>query len=227
MIRIFIESGVNSAISCNKETTNEEEFIKKFIQHHFKGIVYKIDFEIYGIGGYTNLENSKPSLEDKKKQDVNLVIFDADGIYNGGGFDVRKKAIIEMKERMGVDFELFLWPNNHDDGDFESLLLQMINNKHQGVLDCYDSFVKCVERRDSKGKLYELPGRKAEMYTYIDIMRLSKKERDKLHKGYYLFDNDQYWDLDAKAANSLRDFLLPYIEPMIEGKTDSDAEKMI
>lgn len=210
MIRIFIESGVGAAKDKNKETTNEEDFVVKFIEHHFKEMVYKTDFDVFGIGGYTKLINIQPLLEDKTDNDINIVIFDADDAYNGGGYKIRYQELLNVQNQMKVEFDLFLWPNNHDDGDFESLLELMINSEHQGMLDCYDGFEKCVGGRDSKGVLYKLPGRKAKMYTYISIMNLSKTERDKLSKGYYLFEDERYWNLDAPAIKPLKDFLKQY-----------------
>jgi hypothetical protein len=210
MIRIFIESGVGAAKDKNKETTNEKDFVVKFIEHHFKEMVYKTDFDVFGIGGYTKLINIQPLLEDKTDNDINIVIFDADDAYNGGGYKIRYQELLNVQNQMKVEFDLFLWPNNHDDGDFESLLELMINSEHQGMLDCYDGFEKCVSRRDSKGELYKLPGRKAKMYTYISIMNLSKTERDKLSKGYYLFEDERYWNLDAPAIKPLKDFLKQY-----------------
>ena len=87
----------------------------------------------------------------------------------------------------------------------------MINPQHQGVLDCFDGFVQCVGGRDPNGSLYELPDRKAEMYTYIEIMKLSKDEEDKLHKGYFLFDNASFWNLDSPVADNLKDFLALFL----------------
>lgn len=211
MIRIFIESGVSDATKKSKEITSEQEFVIRFVEHHFPNNVYKKDFEVIGIGGYTKLEKSKPIFEDVKPGDKNLVIFDADGVNNGGGFAKRQAYLLDEMNRLNLSFELFLWPNNHDDGDFESLLLGMINPQHQGVLDCFDGFVQCVGGRDPNGSLYELPDRKAEMYTYIEIMKLSKDEEDKLHKGYFLFDNASFWNLDSPVADNLKDFLALFL----------------
>lgn len=44
MIKIFIESGVNQAQRKNKRTTNEQDFVEKFIQRHFPHYRPSIDF---------------------------------------------------------------------------------------------------------------------------------------------------------------------------------------
>lgn len=206
MIRIFLETGENQAKSKNKKTTNEQDFIVKFIEHHFPTKKYGVDFEVSGLGGKDTLDISAPMFYLKNEEDKNVVIFDADTDKNGGGFTKRRDAILKQKTALNLDFDLFLWPNNKDDGDFENLLLGMINPRHQGVLDCYEGFEKCVSGRDPNGEEYELPGRKGEVYTYIEIMKLTEAARKELHKGFYQFDNSDYWDLDAQAGNVLKSF---------------------
>lgn len=210
MIRIFIETGENQAKKNDKKITNEQDFVIKFIEHHFPGKVNGVDFEVKGLGGKDTLENSAPVFQLTNEGDVNLLIFDADGPANGGGFAVRKADIERQRLQLHLNFELFLWPNNSDDGDFESLVLEMINPQHQGVLDCFEGFEKCVGGHDPEGLLYELPGRKGEAYTYIELMKLSTDERKSLHKGYWHFENPKFWDLDAAAGNALKTFLQPF-----------------
>lgn len=211
MIRIFIESGVNPAKAKGKKVTNEQDFVIKFIEHHFPTKVNGVDFWVFGLGGKDTLANSIPMFQLANLGDKNIVIFDADGSSNGGGFSIRKKAIEQERAQLKLDFDLFLWPNNANDGDFENLLLQMINPKHRGVLDCFERFEMCVGGHDPEGKLYELPGRKAEAYTYVDIMRMSDEDRKAFHHdGYYHFDYLDFWDLDAEAGHALKAFLHPY-----------------
>lgn len=209
MINIYIESGVEQAKGKNKKTTNEKDFIVKFIEHHFPGKSHELDFDVQGIGGKDKLEASAPIFR-LAENDTNIVVFDADSPLNGGGFNKRKSEIETQRQKLSLNFELFLWPNNRDDGDFETLLLKMVNPKHQGVLDCYQSFEKCVGGRDPKGLMYELPGLKAEMYTYIEIMKLSEDERKALKNGFYQFDNPEYWNLDSADAMPLKAFLDRY-----------------
>ena len=42
MIRIFIESGVNKALDRGKETTNEQDFVEKFILSSFPQLFYPL-----------------------------------------------------------------------------------------------------------------------------------------------------------------------------------------
>ena len=51
-----------------------------------------------------------------------------------GGFEKRKEFLLEIKERLSLDFELFLYPNNQDDGIFENLLERIVNPKHKRII---------------------------------------------------------------------------------------------
>lgn len=51
-----------------------------------------------------------------------IVILDADTIDKRWGFEARKRNTIEKMRENKVEFPFFLYPNNHDDGDFEVLL---------------------------------------------------------------------------------------------------------
>lgn len=213
MINIYIESGVNQAKRNSKETTNEQDFVVKFIEHHFPGKVRGIDFQAIGFGGKDTLANNASVLEDSTIQgNTNIVIFDADTTSNQGGFKIRKAEIDQIKSEYNMQFDLFLWPNNHDDGDFESLLLQMININHRGILNCFDNFTMCVGGHDPEKQLYVLPGRKSEIYTYIELMRKETLEEEAFKKGYWLYNNPSFWNLDAEGGLPLYAFLKGYFD---------------
>lgn len=213
MIRIFIESGVAVATNTGKKTTNEADFVEKVITHYFPKAVVSSDFEVVGVNGWTNIVNQVYDFNQNTDEGgINLVIFDADEGRNGGGFDKRKASLDDLKEQMGIEFNLFLWPNNKDNGDFELLLSQVINSKHQCLLDCYDVFEDNVRQHDPKEEKYVTPGRKGKMYTYETLHKgLLKYEKD-IKNGYWQFDNPEYWNLDAEQLKPLVDFLTPFFD---------------
>ena len=207
MIKIFIESGINAAKKHDKETTNEQDFIVKVIAKHFPKCQYGTDYEIVGTGGWTNLPNL--AFEFESNSDVggtNLVIFDADENRNGGGFAKRQTEITNLMSPT-IDYELFLWPNNKTDGDFELLLSKIVNPKHQCLLDSYEHFEEEVRSHDPNDKKYDIPGRKGEMYTYISLHKKSSTQDKKFKRGYWLFDDTKYWDLSSNELKPLLDFL--------------------
>ena len=210
MIKIFIESGVNAAQKHDKETTNEQDFIVKVIAKHFPNCKYKVDFDVIGINGWTNIpKNEYEFKENSDKGFSNLVIFDADEERNGGGFAKRQSEILAMKSE-SIEFDLFLWPDNHTDGDFEMLLSKIINSEHQCLLDCYENFEDEVRANDPDEVKYETPGRKGEMYSYISLQKMSQKQKKELSKGYWMFDDSKYWDLSSDELKPLTDFLGVY-----------------
>ena len=140
---------------------------------------------------------------------ANLVIFDADEERNGGGFAIRQAEIQALKSD-SIDFDLFLWPDNQTDGDFELLLSKIVNPEHQCLLDCYEHFEDEVRANDPEEEKYDTPGRKGEMYSYISLQKMSQKQKDYLSKGYWMFDNPKYWDLSSEELNPLIDFLNMY-----------------
>lgn len=212
MINIYIESGLNQAARAGKMTTNEKDFVEKFIKHHFPDRELKKDYDVIGIGGKDKLARNASVLEISSLKNTNIVIFDADTILNGGGYAKRAEEIENIKSENKMKFDLFLWPNNHDDGDFESLLMKMVSQQHEGIIKCFEGYEKCVGGQDPENKKYVLPGRKGCMYTYIEIMKKDKEEKQQFKDGYWLFENPQYWDLDAEYGLPLKLFLEKYLK---------------
>ena len=208
MIRIFIESGIQQATRQGKKTTNEQKFIEEFITHHFPEKQISIDYEVIGIGGKDTLSNSVlPFLDNTLKGGTNILLFDADTTHNLGGYTIRTQELLAEKIKLGIEFELFLWPNNQDDGDFESLLIQMINPAHQCLLDCFNGFEMCIRGNDPESKVYNTPERKSAIYTYINSFIKTQAEEKRMKSGDWLFNDHRFWDLDAEAGKVLVSFL--------------------
>lgn len=205
--RIYLES--------KNSKTSEYTFIKSYL-NYLTGNRCDSLFEIISVNGKDNLHNSVNFFQETADQGLkNIVIFDADTDCNDGGFKTRKEELLKKKEDFAIEFDLFLFPNNKEDGDFETLLEKCINIKHQCLLDCFHKFEGCVSsHRDEKGEcLYVAPNRKAMMYTYVESMKKSNKETEKFHKDKdYFFDNPEYWNLEAEGLKELKLFLTQYID---------------
>lgn len=198
MIRIYLET--------EKPATPERVFVNTILCH------LKVDmneFEIICVGGKDNLRNVINKMKETVIQDhgCNLVIFDADGIENGGGFEKRKSEIETLLASSGVNADLFLWPNNKDDGDFETLVEKLIRQDlHKQFLYCFHDYEACL------GKEYLSPNRKGKLHTFVSAQKgLSKKQRDGLGKGEWMFDNPNLWNLNSQELESLKDFLNKYL----------------
>lgn len=211
MIKIFIESGVNQAEKSGKETTDEKDFVEKFIQQNFPQYKLSEDYEVIGTGGKDNLHKFQTILQENTfNGGTNLVIYDADSRFNGGGYSKRKIHYNTQKTTLEIEFDLFLWPNNHSDGDFESMLLQITQPKHKGLLDCFNQYAKRI-RRISRGKIkYKVPGKKGCIHSYISAMPMKRKEKELFTKGYWAFENEEYWNLDSEYLQPLKEFFGRY-----------------
>lgn len=191
-IKIFLETG--------KKTTPEFVFIKTLLRSIGKPVD---DEDIKCLDGWTNLEKIFAQQVRKPEIEKILIVFDADFVRNNGGFEYRKKDLETVINRSS-QAELFLFPNNADDGDFETLLVQIVNKEdNERFFDCFSDFEKCL------GDSYRHPNLKAKLYSYINLQKkLSSQERDKLGRGEWLFEDKRFWNLDHPSLDTLKEFFL-------------------
>ena len=192
MTYIFLETG--------KPATSEAVFIKTLIENLGYNISSnKVEF----VNGYKNLVNVIPTIKARCAEGGKVVIiFDADSLWNNGGYETRKKYIEEVLGENNAQAELFLFPNNEEDGDFETLLEHLIQKeKHTQMLDCYADYETCL------GNDYVHPNLKGKIFTYISAMKMSSSKRRKLGNGEWMFDNAEYWSLESDYLKPLKAFL--------------------
>ncbi len=202
MTTIFIES--------KHLKTPEANFVKTYINLKFP---YFKNFEIVPLNGWQGLWKTNKLIENIDLGNQNIIIFDADSSNNNGGFQKRKKEIEAIKTEQNIDFELFLFPNNSDDGDFELLLENIINQKHKKLLDCFGKYEKCIDNSKSNNSLkYKLPIRKAKIYSYVDAFPKERKFNERFKNGDWFFENETYWNLSTKYLDSLKQFIEQFID---------------
>lgn len=192
MTYIFLETG--------KPATSEAVFIKTLIENLGYNISSnKVEF----VNGYKNLVNVIPTIKARCAEGGKVVIiFDADSLGNNGGYETRKKEIEEVLGENNAQAELFLFPNNEEDGDFETLLEHLMQKtKHAKMLDCYADYEECL------GNDYVHPNLKGKIFTYISAMKMSSSKRRKLGNGEWMFDNAEYWSLESDYLKPLKAFL--------------------
>ena len=195
MIKIFIEA--------QKKQTSEYHFMDDYVGHALG--IPKEKYDIVPSNGWTNLRNLEPAFQlNTINGDKNLIVFDADRPGNNGGFEKRQKEIIAILSEMSVSADLFLFPNNKDDGMFEDLLKNiMVHDSHERFFDCYSDYTNCL------GDEYVHPNLKGEVLTYISSMKsLPNRVRRNLGTGDWQFTNKEYWDLEAGYLQPLRTFIL-------------------
>ena len=128
MIKIYLETG--------KKTTSEYVFIETLLR------VLGLDksYQIECVNGKDNLANAANTfMANTESGGKNLIVFDADTPKNGGGFVKRKKELEITLASLGIKADVFLFPNNKDDGDFETLVAGLtLSEKHKRFFDNKD-----------------------------------------------------------------------------------------
>lgn len=213
-LHIFIESGIDPGKRGKGQFTNEHYFIEQYIQHLCKGYNPE-DVDIVHVGGKDKLRMFDNQMKDYTRQgDTNIVIFDADYISTGGGLKKRIADFECLKQEMGVDFDYFLFPNNWDEGTFETLLLQIINKDHAGIIDCFSRYENCVEAQNKLkgGDCYEMPNTKAKIYSYITSFKMSNADKSSVKIGNWKFYSSVFWNLDDSYLEPLKNFLIKHLK---------------
>ncbi len=103
------------------------------------------------------------------------IIFDADikkeNQESDAGFDNKLKHIREKFKEKGIDFpkeQIFLFPNNQDDGDLETLLLEIA--KHDEFLKCFEGYLECIKSKEHYKPIKNI--RKSKWYAYLEALGL-------------------------------------------------------
>ncbi len=200
MNKIFIEA--------KNEKTSECNFLKAFLELHFPE--KEIEFIcIDGIGNLFNETNvNQMSLAQDEGNQV-LILIDADTAAKGYGFVKRNADIDKGMQNLKISFPYFIYPNNHDDGEVETLMVSAARHDlHRIFFDCFEDYERCVSgAKDEKGQpRYNTPNLKGKLHTYISAQKLSNRSRNKLGSGDWQFSNANYWDLCADDLQPLKDF---------------------
>ncbi len=160
-------------------------------------------------GGYTKLKSEEILQAMRKNTDqggVNLVIFDADEET-----EARRKELLAIKEGFGVEFELFLMPNNKDAGELEDMLEQIINPNNQPLMDCWQTYEGELEKVRIPTKIpptLTIPAQKTKIYAYLETLLGKSRSQKKLIKDANRnYENTQHWNLDAEYLEPLKEFL--------------------
>ena len=208
MTKIFIEAKSNK--------TSEYHFLLAIINKFFPAIEVKFVF-MDGIGNLYN-ETNINQIKLAQETDEQVIVFaDADSIAKGYGFVKRKREIDNGMAINAVSFSYFIYPNNKDDGDVESLMeAAALYAPNKVFFDCYTDYETCLKGvKDSNGESkYNVPSLKGKVYAYAaaqTIYDTQQKQRIPLIKkmgcGDWSFSNKSYWNLDVDALQPIKDFL--------------------
>lgn len=200
----------------------EGEADKKFISDYYHHLFQEKAPKNYIIhtgelddkeGGYkklTNEVNIQQMRINSNQDGVNLVIFDADTDY-----EKRKEELLDIKKQYGVEFELFLFPNNKDSGALEDLLERIINPCNQPIFKCWSNYENELVKQDIPGRTpppLTIPAKKTKIYAYLEALLFESKSQKKLIKERNRrYEDTRHWDLDAGYLKPLKEFLFQHL----------------
>lgn len=175
----------------------DQKFLTDYISYQF-GIELEDDHFVR-IGGNDDQKlSSKSSVLQLNEEGRNLVIFDADNDFLGN-----KQRYSNFFSKLVQSYQIFLFPNNNNGGNLENLLLSIINPKHQDIIDCLESYARCLG--DQK-KGYKTPPLKTKVFAYLDV-QLSPKQEKFAKEEKRNYKNREHWNLDHEALEPLKEFL--------------------
>ena len=206
MVKIFIEGK-------NKNVPESE-----FVQAILNNISIPSDkYELVHVDGYKNLMDSVNTSNIgimRSNTDAggkNIVLFDADTTKNNGGFQNRREELLARKEELHLEFDLFLWPNNNDDGDVEVLMESIAKRDlYSGFFDCFERYEHCLSRwKDKNDKpIYSTPNRKAKLYAYFHTIPISKTKKNLFGHGIWKWEDKEIWNMESESLIPIKEFLL-------------------
>ncbi|GAA9502747.1 hypothetical protein UBN24_05750 [Helicobacter pylori] len=94
-----------------------------------------------------------------------LSFLDADKDYESN-----KKEILSKTQQKITEEQIFLFPNNQDDGDLETLLLEIA--KHDEFLKCFEEYLECIKSKEHYKPIRNI--RKNMLYAYLEVFELQK-----------------------------------------------------
>lgn len=195
----------------------DKKFLSDYYQHIFQkkapmnSIIHTGELE-EKTGGYKKLTNEVNIREMRINSDqggVNLVIFDADQ-----NLEARRRELLSYKEDYGLEFELFLFPNNQDPGELEDLLESIINPNNQPIFECWEHYEQELVTLDIPGRTpppLTTPAKKTKIYGYLEAL-LFKNQKEQIKEKKRDYENALHWNLDAEYLEPLKVFLKCNIE---------------
>jgi len=189
MINIFVEG------------IADEKFIKDYLSY----LNISNDFKVIKTNGKDNLLDFLNIFEKNTDlEGVNLIVFDADEDFNE-----RKQEILNFREFNNIDFELFLFPNNEDKGDLETLLENIIPEDNKNIINCWDNYENCIGKLS---KNLTIPANKTKIYAYLEVLLgKTQEEKKKIKERSRDYKNKKHWNLNSDYLLNLKNFLLDNI----------------
>ncbi|RDU72003.1 hypothetical protein CQA57_07330 [Helicobacter anseris] len=173
------------------EGKHDKEFLEVYLK--YLGI---LNTEIMVCNGNTIDINIHSNIQEAKdKQQKVFVVFDCDKSYE----ETFKRLIDESRGLLCRD-EIFLFPNNSQSGELETLLFTIA--KEPQIYECFKRYKDCIALHNpSYAKNIQ---KKSARFAYFEALGLLGEKKDEERKKAYV----NIFDFDSAYLDSLRSFLL-------------------
>ena len=195
------------------EGSTDKVFISQYISFIKNVTIEDIDENIIQCDGRTNLW-AKDEVKTKLIEAIDngiqlLIVFDAD--KDAG--QTKREITNELRKLLNiqpVEYALFLFPNNQDEGDFETLLERIIPEENKSILECWKKYEMCLQTfSSSSGRPITTPARKTKIYGYLEaLLGDTKSEKQKIKEANREYNNKEHWNLNSYYLEPLKQFLL-------------------
>lgn len=167
----------------------DKDFLELYCKH------LNIDARIHVADGKDNLKNRVNLVKANKNY---LIIFDADNDYNNS-----KDNIENQINKMNIpkeNYDIFLLPNNKDNGNLETLIEKIARYKE--VLKCFEGYEECISKLVLRNDNIKLPPKKSKIFAYMESFGFKNPEESEN------FDLSPYVDFKNEYLEPLKNFLL-------------------
>lgn len=172
------------------EGKHDKEFLEVYLKH--LGI---LNTEIVVCNGNTIDINIHSNIQEAKdKQQKVFVVFDCDKSYE----ETFKRLIDESRGLLCRD-EIFLFPDNSQSGELETLLFAIA--KEPQIYECFKRYKDCIALYNpSYAKNIQ---KKSARFAYFEALGLLGEKKGEERKRAYT----NIFDLTSTHLNSLKEFL--------------------
>jgi hypothetical protein len=177
---------------------SDAKFLIDFIEERFGIKFYTNDF--IELGSWSGYKNEVKKYTELYTDKVQITILDADN-----SFKDRKKEVESDFEKLGIESNLFLFPNNCEDGNLENILATIASR--QDLINCFQAYEECV-------KLFPKKLNDARIYSYLDMLLHPNPLQSNLdlrkdeNRDYR---NKEHWNLNNDYLDALHNFLSPFL----------------
>ncbi|GHP70756.1 hypothetical protein JP0048_03450 [Helicobacter pylori] len=204
----------NKEILIFVEGSSDRFFLEVYLLYLYFQEKFPIkNFKVQNVDGKGNLSKRLLEIE---KYDKTLIIFDADKDYESNKKEILK--IVSKTKQIISEEQIFLFPNNQDDGDLETLLLEIAN--HKEFINCFESYLDCIKKKEHYKPIKNI--RKNMLYAYLEAFGLedlyTKKnifDTEGKVKDQYKGDYEKLQEVigfDSKSLVPLKNFLERFVE---------------